>query len=427
MDEFKSIAFATLGCKLNYAETENIARALSEKGFIQKKFNETADFYVINTCYVTQSAEKKSKALIKQAYKRNPNSIIAVMGCFSQLAEVQIKQIEGVKIVLGASNKTKIVNLLVNYSFIRKEELCDISIDTTYFPSYSLGNRTRVFLKIQDGCDNFCGYCTIPYARGRSRSDSIPNILANIDKILESETKEIVFTGVNIGDFQKGRGLALLELLKEIEKNPVPFRLRISSIEPDFIPDELIEFIAKSDKLMPHFHIPLQSGSDNVLKAMKRKYNLALFESKIRSIMRLMPNACIACDVIVGYPGETADDFDDTYRFIDSLPIAYLHVFPFSARPGTYASKLPHFVSDGDKKHRSIKLLELSEQKKNAFYLSNKGNAFNVLFESSNNNGFMFGFTDNYIRVKTRYRKDWVNQIVPVRLTEMDQEGNFFL
>jgi len=367
---------------------------------------------------VTAVAEKKCRAAIRQAHKQNPEAKIAVIGCFPELKPEELRQMEGVDLVLGHTAKFHLLEELENLGrpshFEIKEE---------FIPSYSWGDRTRSFLKIQDGCDYFCTYCTIPFARGRSRSDTIGNVLKNAGEIARHGVHEIVLTGVNIGDFGKQGGESFFGLIKELDKVNGIDRIRISSIEPDLLRDEIIEFVAGSGKFLPHFHIPLQSGCNKILKAMHRKYDCELYQNSIRKIKSLMPFACIAADVIVGFPGETEDDFDETLNFIQHLDISYLHVFTYSKRDNTVAAKMAEMIPEKIRKQRSEKLHALSCNKKQIFYLQNQGRQVNVLFESDHTDGYMHGFSENYIRVKTRYNPALVNTIQPVLLLNPDPDG----
>lgn len=416
------IAFHTLGCKLNFAETSTIADNIQQLGYTIVAFNHFADIYVINTCYVTKKAEKKSKSAIRQASKKNPGATIIVTGCYSQLEPAEIAGLEGVNLIYGANNKLNIIEYLRNYHKPGKQFIETIG-NKEYYPAFSTDSRTRAFLKIQDGCDYFCAYCTIPYARGGSRSGYIKNILADTEKIIESGIKEIVITGVNIGDFGKGHNENLYMLLKELIKLKGINRIRLSSIEPDLLENRIIELVNESEKLLPHFHIPLQSGCDDILKLMKRKYKRQLFKEKVFKIKSLMPDACIAADVIVGFPGESGEHFKDTCDFIRQLPLSYVHVFSFSLRDNTLAAKLPGHLPVPVKKERSVILHQISSEKKAHFYSGSWGKTYQVLFESSNNKGYLYGFTENYIRVKTPFNKNLVNQIVPVKLDKIDEEG----
>ncbi len=425
----KRIAFQTFGCKLNFAETSTIARQFKEDGYEVVDHKGEADVYVINSCAVTATAEKKCKAAIRQARRRNPDSRIAVIGCFSQMRENDLSKMEEIDLVVGNEEKFMLTEYLSNnndrracHSFVG-----DISRSAVFAPSWSSGDRTRSFLKIQDGCDYFCTYCTIPFARGRSRSATISDTIKTVKEIAATDMREIILTGVNIGDFGKPHGETFYELLQEIEKVERIDRLRISSIEPDLLNEKIISFMASSVKFLPHFHIPLQSGSDKILTAMKRKYLRETFAMRVEEVKKHMPNACIAADVIIGFPGETDEDFQDTYNFLEGLDISYLHVFTYSERPGTKATLLAGKVTKAVKRKRSSLLHDLSDRKKTAFYKNNLGRTVSVLFESDNSSGFMHGFSENYIKVKTPFREDLVNQIINVRLTKMDEDGDFLV
>lgn len=426
----KKVAFQTFGCKLNFAETSQLSRQFIEKGYEIADFKETADVYVINTCTVTAIAEKKCKTAIRSAINRNPDAKIAVIGCFSQLKADAIREIEGVDIIVGNNNKHKLLEM-INDSMFNTEENCaycdvrQMEKNDAFVPSYSLGDRTRSFLKIQDGCDYFCTYCAIPFARGRSRSDTIENIVKSAVQIAGEGIKEIILTGVNIGDFGKQKGENFFQLIKALDQVEGIERYRISSIEPDLLTNEIIEFVATSKKILPHFHIPLQSGSNKILKMMKRHYQRELFADRIYRIKQLMPDCCIAADVITGFPCETDEDFLDAYQFIESLPISYLHVFTYSERPDTIAAKLEGKVPVNIRRERSKDLQTLSDKKKHEFYLQNIDSTRKVLFESDIHNGYIFGFTDNYIRVKTKNNSDLVNKVAEVKLDSLDIDGVF--
>ena len=427
----KKVAFLTFGCKLNFSETSSIAKTFLNNGFSSVDFKSKADLYVINSCSVTGNAEKKCKAAIKRAHKRNPNAHIAVIGCFSQLRPNELAIFDGVDLVLGNKEKfsllehfKKLESTGLTYPIIETSKL---NQDFEFHPSYSSGDRTRSFLKVQDGCDYYCTFCTIPYARGRSRSGNIKNTIAIAKEIAKTAIKEVILTGVNVGDFGRQSGEKLIDLLKELDKIEGIERIRISSIEPDLLTHEIIEFVNLSKKFLPHFHIPLQSGSNEILKQMKRKYNRELFADRVRKIKSLMPNCMIAADVIVGFPGETEEQFMDTYEFIKGIDITYTHVFSYSDRPGTIASKMQDKVPPNIIRDRSHKLHELSDRKKQKFYLENKGNIYNVLFESDNDNGFMHGFTENYIRVKFPYNSKFINKIIKVKLLQLETDGIFTL
>ncbi|NVN95520.1 MAG: tRNA (N(6)-L-threonylcarbamoyladenosine(37)-C(2))-methylthiotransferase MtaB [Bacteroidetes bacterium] len=427
----KKIAFQTFGCKLNFAETSQISRQFIENGYEIADFKETADVYVINTCTVTSIAEKKCKTAIRSAINRNPDAKVAVIGCFSQLKAEEIQEIEGVDLIVGNNEKHKLFEIISNrnnnnatncaYCDVKQMEKSD-----AFVPSYSSGDRTRSFLKIQDGCDYFCTYCAIPFARGRSRSDTIANIVKSAEAIANEGLKEVILTGVNIGDFGKQNNESFLQLIQALDKVNGIERYRISSIEPDLLTDEIIEFVANSNKFLPHFHIPLQSGSNKILKMMKRHYQRELFAERVYKIKSVMPDACIAADVICGFPGETDEDFKDTYNFIDALPISYLHVFTYSERPDTIAAKLEDKVPVNIRRERSKALQILSDKKKHNFYLENTTSVRKVLFESDIHNGYIFGFTDNYIRVKTKKDLSLVNNVFKVKLKILDNDEVFF-
>jgi threonylcarbamoyladenosine tRNA methylthiotransferase MtaB len=420
--ESKSIAFHHFGCKVNFAEASALSRQFRENGFVLKDFHETADVYVISTCVVTAVAEKKCRAAIRQAHHLNPEAKIAVIGCFPELMPDELGKMEGVSLVLGHSAKFALLEE-VQHLFDPSAYGHALFPDSTAFvSSYSFGDRTRSFVKIQDGCDYYCSYCTIPLARGHSRSDTIGNVIHNIKEAAGAGVKEIVLTGVNIGDFGRNTGETFLELVRELEKASEINRIRVSSIEPDLLNDDIIELMAASKKFMPHFHIPMQSGSPKILKLMKRKYNRELFASRVQKIRDLMPLACIATDVIVGFPGESEDDSLETVGFIEGLELSYLHVFSYSRRENTLASTMEEPVQDKIKKQRSIVLHAVSEKKKKAFYLKNKGLTANVLFESDNSNGFMHGFTENYIKVKRKFDPSLINQVCSVELDELGEE-----
>lgn len=388
-------------------------------------FKDKADIYVISSCIVTGTAEKKCRAAIRQAHKINPQAKIAVIGCFSELKPQDIEKIEGVDLVLGHQEKFNLLEQIecldssANITVNKKTGLEEIR----FIPSWSYGDRTRSFLKIQDGCDYYCAYCTIPLARGHSRSDTIENVVKNAREIASAGVKEIILTGVNIGDFGKHNHENLFGLIRKLDKIREIQRIRLSSMEPDLLSDEIIDFISASERFMPHFHIPLQSGSDKILTKMKRKYDRALYRSRIETINRKLPDACIAADVIVGFPGETDEDFAGTFSFLENLKIAYMHVFSYSARENTLAVMMNEIVNDKVKKERSEKLHRLSEYKKHNFYRLNQGAESNVLFESGNTEGFMHGFTENYIKVKTPYRPEYINRIIRVKLENLDTDG----
>ncbi|MCK4570295.1 MAG: tRNA (N(6)-L-threonylcarbamoyladenosine(37)-C(2))-methylthiotransferase MtaB, partial [Bacteroidales bacterium] len=391
----KRIAFQTFGCKLNFAETSTIARQMKEEDYEVVAHKEEADIYVINSCTVTANAEKKCRAAIRQAKRRNPDARVAVIGCFSQMKEDDLSRMEEVDLVIGNEEKFMLNDYLKDNSYAGAchSFVGNISKSDVFAPSWSSGDRTRSFLKIQDGCDYFCTYCTIPFARGRSRSATIADTVKSANEIASIGMREIILTGVNIGDFGKPNAESFFDLIKELDKVEGIDRIRISSIEPDLLNEEIISFMDRSDKFLPHYHIPLQSGSDKVLKLMKRKYAREVFAQKVKEIKRHMPHACVAADVIVGFPGETGEDFRATYDFLKELEISYLHVFTYSERPGTKAASLEGKLSNNEKHERSRILHELSDIKKAAFYKQNIGSSRQVLFESDNSNGYMHGFT----------------------------------
>lgn len=431
----KTVAFHTLGCKLNFSETSTIARLFQEKGFEKCSFSEAADVYVINTCSVTENADKECKSIVKNALSHNPDAFVAVVGCYAQLKPEEISQIEGVDVVLGATEKFKLLNY-INLSGKHTHahiHNCDIQSADFFVDAFSVGDRTRSFLKVQDGCDYTCTFCTIPLARGKSRSDLIENVVANANKIAAAGVKEIVLTGVNIGDFgygqfingdtKKKKEYNFLDLVKALDNVRGINRFRISSIEPNLLKDEIIEFVAHSKKFVPHFHIPLQSGSDDVLKRMKRRYLSELYANRVEKIKQLMPDCCIGVDVIVGFPGETEEEFKTTYDFLNKLDVSYLHVFTYSERDNTEAKLMENVVDMKERKRRNKMLRILSAKKIRAFYETQKGKQLPVIFEHENKNGFMYGFTDNYVKVKTTYNEALCNTPITVQLTDFDDEG----
>lgn len=420
MDNNKKVAFYTLGCKLNYAETATIERQFLEKGFSSVQFSEKADVYVINTCSVTSHADKKCRNIIKKAVKNAPGSFVAVVGCYSQLQSEQLAAIPGVDLVLGSREKLKMFDYVKDFSKKEQAEVhsCEILKMKEFDSSYSVSGRTRSFVKIQDGCDYFCSYCTIPLARGLSRSNTIERVLEDVKEVAAKGAKEVVLTGVNIGDFGKGSDDKLIDLMKELEKISGIERFRISSIEPNLLTNEIIEFMSGSKKFVPHFHIPLQAGCDKILKLMNRKYLREVFADRVKTIKRVIPSAGIGADVIVGFPGESDEDFGETFDFIDSLPISFLHVFSYSERENTKAAKLTGKVSPAEIERRSKILHELGEAKQKLFYKSFAGKRAAVLFEAYNKKGLMYGFTGNYIRVEAEYDKSLINRTVTVLLKE---------
>ncbi len=406
----KTVAFHTLGCKLNFAESSDLGRKFVENGYEQVDFKSVADVYVINTCTVTALAEKKCRTSIRQAIRQNPNAKIAVVGCFSQVNPDEITKIKGVDYVLGNADKHLLLEYLNND--VRRGVLhTHLQTNAEFVPSYSSDDRTRTFLKIQDGCDYFCTYCAIPYARGRNRNDTIENTVKIAEKIAEAGTKEIVLTGVNIGEFGKSTNETFFQLIQALDKVSGIERYRISSIEPNLITDEIIDFVAQSRSFLPHFHIPLQSGSDKILRLMKRRYLRDVFAERVRKIKQVMPHAFIAADVIVGFPGENDADFEDVFQFIESLPLAFLHVFPYSERPNTPAIQLPEKVSAEEKKSRVERLLQLSESKHTVFCKNHLLKPSKVLWEADHRDGWMYGFTENYIRVRKPFDAESVNTI----------------
>lgn len=422
MNSKKRIAFYTLGCKLNFSETSTISRQFGMDDFEVVDFSETADIYVIHTCSVTAVAEKKCRTAIHAAHRRNPQAHIAVLGCAVEANSGIFSQMESVDWVLGNQDKFKLGELVSqslqdNYGHGNIRMVSDINKTKEFIPSYSVGDRTRSFFKVQDGCDHFCTYCSIPFMRGRSRSADIKSTIQTGHEIARSGIKEIILTGVNIGDFGKHTGENFYELVQELAKLEGIERIRISSIEPELLTHEIIDFVARQNKIMPHFHIPLQSGNDKVLLLMKRNYERSLFAKRVEYIKNTMPDACIAADVIVGFPGETDEDFQDAYNFIESLPISYLHVFSYSERPRTKAIAMDGKVNEKEKQYRSKALHELSEKKKLDFYNQNIGKTENVLWESTNAKGYMFGFTGNYIKVRTLFNSELVNKISTVKIT----------
>ncbi len=421
------VAFKTLGCKLNYSETSSISRQFVKKGYEKVSFDDASDIYVINTCSVTQNADKEFKYLVNKVKRKNPNSSVVAIGCYAQLKPKKISEIPGVDLVLGADKKFDILNYL---NLIDQDNnnihSCEINSVDFFKSSYSLGDRTRSFLKVQDGCDYKCTYCTIPQARGKSRSGTIPEILDNVKHLVASGVKEIVLTGVNIGDYgifdtkTKKRETNFYELISNIDLIPDLNRVRISSIEPNLLSDEIIQFVHNSNSFVKHFHIPLQSGSDKILKLMKRRYLKNLYISRINKIKELMPDCCIGVDVIVGFPGESEEDFNETYEFLKALNISYLHVFSYSERDNTESLKINHKIPKKIRAIRSQILRKLSDKKKMNFYKSNINQIRPVLFESKNYDGYIYGYTDNYIRVKTLWSKNIVNNVVDCELINID-------
>lgn len=424
----KKVAFYTLGCKLNYSETSTISRMFEQKGYQKVEFNQKPDIFIINTCSVTENADKKCKKIVKEANKINPDGYVTIIGCYAQLKPKEIADIDGVDAVLGAAEKFQLIDLLdgfVKEPSGNKAKIYNQNIEEAveYHTSYSLNDRTRTFLKVQDGCDYPCAYCTIPLARGGSRSDTIANVLKAAREIAESGVKEIVLTGVNIGDFglQNGkRENTFLDLVKALDEVEGIERFRISSIEPNLLTDEIITFVANSKRFVPHFHIPLQSGSSKVLALMKRRYKRELYEDRVAKIKELMPNCCIGVDVIVGHPGETDEEFLETYNFLNELPISYLHVFTYSERENTTALTIKPVVPMSKRAERSKMLHILSDKKRRFFYEEHLEDSFTVLFEEDVENGQMQGFTENYIRVTAKYDPILINETKKVKLTTIN-------
>jgi len=428
----KKVAFYTLGCKLNFSETSTIARNFQQEGFERVDFEEVADIYVINTCSVTENADKQFKLIVKKALKNNEKAFVAAVGCYAQLKPEELAAVDGVDLVLGATEKFKITDYLNDLSKNDLGEVhsCEIEEANFYVGSYSIGDRTRAFLKVQDGCDYKCTYCTIPLARGISRSDELENVLKNAKEISQQGIKEIVLTGVNIGDYGKGEfgnkkhEHTFLELVQALDVVEGIERLRISSIEPNLLKNETIEFVSKSRTFVPHFHIPLQSGSNEVLKKMKRRYLRELYVDRVNKIREVMPDACIGVDVIVGFPGETDEHFLETYHFLNDLDISYLHVFTYSERDNTEAAEMEGVVHGNVRSKRSKMLRGLSVKKRRAFYESQLGTTRTVLFEAENKEGYIHGFTENYVKVKTPWNPELVNTLHEIKLTRIDEDGS---
>jgi threonylcarbamoyladenosine tRNA methylthiotransferase MtaB len=426
MSQYQKVSFYTLGCKLNFSETSTISRQFDDAGYAKVGFDDTPDIYVINTCSVTENADKKCRQLVRRAKKVNPNAYVIIIGCYAQLKPAEIATIEGVNAVLGANEKFNILEHLEKDINTTETVVLNENIKQTkdFVPAFSVGDRTRSFLKVQDGCDYFCTFCTIPLARGKSRNASISETVSEAKKVADTEVKEIVLTGVNIGDFGQGSEENFEMLVKELDTIEGIDRFRISSIEPNLLSNEIIDFcLLESERFVPHFHIPLQSGSNKLLKAMRRKYERELFEDRILTIKNRNSETCIGVDVIVGFPGETDDDFMETYNFLNELPISYLHVFTYSERANTTAVKLGDPVPKNIRKERSKKLQILSHKKKRAFYEENKGKQIDVLFENENNEGYMYGFSSNYVKVKAPFDENLTNSIVNVSLEELDRDG----
>jgi len=427
MNQYKKVAFYTLGCKLNFSETSTISRLFDDAGFAKVDFEETPDIYIINTCSVTENADKKCRQLVKRAMKINPEAFVAIIGCYAQLKPEEIGKIPGVDIVLGANEK---FNLIEHIDALQaKQETAilkytSIKETTEFIPSFSYGDRTRSFLKVQDGCDYFCTFCTIPLARGKSRNANIAKTIIEAKKIAETDIKEVVLTGVNIGDFGQGGEENFFQLIQALDQVEGIDRLRISSIEPNLLSNEIISFcLNDAQRFAPHFHVPLQSGNDRLLKAMRRKYERSLYAERVNSIKSLRPDACIGVDVIVGFPGESDEDFMDTIDFLKDIDVSYLHVFTYSERANTTAVKLGSPVPMAVRRERSKMLHILSDKKKRGFYEQNLGTERTVLFEHEEDEGVMYGFTENYVKVKYPYAADMANSFHKVKLTEIDRDG----
>jgi len=425
----RKVAFYTLGCKLNYAESSALGRSFKQADYEIVNFTDQADVYVINTCSVTDNADRKCKKVVKEALKISPQAYITIVGCYAQLKPKEISEIEGVDLVLGAAEKFQLVDHITDLTKNPKALIHNRPVKEAnqFIPSYSFGDRTRTFLKVQDGCDYSCSFCTIPMARGASRSDTISNVIRQAEEIAFSGVKEIVLTGVNLGDFGLINGVRqnkFIDLVKALDEVKGIDRIRISSIEPNLLTDEIIAFVAASKRFVPHFHIPLQSGSNKILSLMRRRYKRELYAERIGKIKELMPDCCVGVDVIVGFPEETREDFIDTYNFLNELPVSYLHVFTYSERENTPAKELPGIVPGSTRAERSKMLHILSAKKRRAFYESQVGNVASVLFERETNDGLMHGFTRNYVKIETVYDPLLVNEIRPVLLTKIAASGD---
>lgn len=422
----KKVAFHTLGCKLNFSETSTISRSFKENGFDVVNYNSDADIYVINTCSVTEQADKKCKQAIRKIQNNTPAAYIAVVGCYAQLKPDEIASNLGVDLVLGTNEKFNILDYIDDLTKKSSPQVysCEINEVNHFDSSHSEADRTRSFLKVQDGCDYSCSYCTIPLARGKSRNKKISELLIEASQIAESGIKEIILTGVNIGDFGKSTNETFFELIKELEKVAGIERIRISSIEPNLLTDQIIEFVSKSQKILHHFHIPLQSGCNKILAKMQRRYNRELFKSRVEKIRHLIPDAFIGVDVIVGFPGETDDDFKETYQFLKNLDASFYHVFSYSERPNTKSEKLDNKVPKNIIHQRSKLLQQLADEKQNAFYRKNLGKKAKVLFESSKKDHIMFGFTENYIKIEIPFNRALIGKIKPVKLASVSNSGN---
>ena len=417
-----TVAIHTLGCKLNFSESSDLARRFVEHGFRVVDFKQKADVYIINTCTVTALAEKKCRTIIRQAVSLNPDAIVAAIGCFAQNNSKEIETIEGVDFILGNNDKHKLLDYILDSSCgsALHKKVLPMGENDVFVPTYSTGDRTRSFFKVQDGCNYFCTYCAIPFARGRNRSMNVADTVAKAKEITNYGMKEVVITGINTGEFGKLHGETFFDLIKELDKIEPILRYRISSIEPNLITDDMIDFIAQSRAFLPHFHIPLQAGSDTVLSLMNRRYDTKLYAERLEKIKSVMPHACIACDIIAGFTGETDELFDEACHFINSIPISYLHVFTYSERPNTKSLSHSGKVPVSKRRERSKILHQISEAKKLEFYKQNEGTTRSVLWESDVHGGYMFGFTDNYIKVRTPYSEKLVNEVTPVVLTDLN-------
>lgn len=425
----KKVAFYTLGCKLNFSETSTISRQFEEKGYLKVDFQENPDIFIINTCSVTENADKKCKKIVKEAKKISPNSYVTIIGCYAQLKPQEISEIEGVDAVLGAAEKFRLIELLDDFAKGHETKVLasEIQEATIYNNAYSINDRTRTFLKVQDGCNYGCAFCTIPLARGKSRSNTIESVLESAREIAKTDVKEIVLTGVNIGDFgivEGKRNERFADLVFAIDEVEGINRFRISSIEPNLLTNEIISFVATSKRFVPHFHVPLQSGSNTILRKMGRRYLRELYEDRVFKIKTLMPHACIGVDVIVGFPGETDDLFLETYNFLNELDISYLHVFTYSERANTRAAEMEEVIPIKKRNERSKMLRILSEKKRRKFYTENLGKTFTVLFEEDVENGKIHGFTENYIRVAVKYDPMLINELKLLTLDQINEQGN---
>jgi len=424
----KKVAFYTLGCKLNFSETSTIARMFEQKGYRKVGFTEQPDIFIINTCSVTENADKKCRKVVREAKGISPEGFVAIIGCYAQLKPREIADIEGVDAVLGAAEKFRLIELLDGFQKATNTQVFagEVLEAKSFISSYSMNDRTRTFLKVQDGCNYNCSFCTIPLARGKSRSAPMEEVLTNAHAIAATDVKEVVLTGINLGDYgiiEGKRQLRFFDLIKQLDNVEGIDRFRISSIEPNLLSDEIIEFVARSERFVPHFHIPLQSGSDKLLEQMYRRYRKQLYADRIHKIKKLMPHCCIGVDVIVGFPGETEADFMETYQFLNELPVSYLHVFTYSERANTPASAMAEAVPQKERNRRSKMLRNLSHKKKRAFYEEQLGGRFTVLFENDVENGMMHGFTENYVRVKAKYDPLLINELKPVQLDKIDEHG----